>query len=146
MGGARERPAGGAAPPSVAPARHPRPPLVGAYVAPRNEVERTIAEIWETLLGIREVGVHDDFLDLGGHSLLATQVATRLRETFGVEVPLRDVFEAATVAGLAERVAASDEKPGRAARVAEMVQRLKSLSPEERRALLQRERELRDHA
>jgi hypothetical protein len=92
------------------------------------------------------VGVHDDFLELGGQSLLATQVATRLRETFGVEVPLRDVLEAGTVAGLAERIATSEGKPGRADKVAEVVQRLKRLSPEERRALLQRERELRDHA
>ncbi|HVO09715.1 MAG TPA: SDR family NAD(P)-dependent oxidoreductase [Vicinamibacteria bacterium] len=139
----REEPPESAA---AAATRHPRRELSGAYVAPRNEVERSIAGIWQTLLGIEEVGVHDGFLELGGHSLLATQIATRLRETFGVEVALRDVFEAATVAGLAERVASAGGKSGRAEKVAQVVQRLKSLSPEERRSLLQRERELRERA
>ena len=77
------------------------------YVAPRTPEEEIIAGIWaETLDGTgMRIGVHDNFFDLGGHSLLATQVISRLRDAFDVELPLRDLFEAPTVAGLAERVA-----------------------------------------
>ncbi len=75
----------------------------GDYVAPRNEVEREIAEIWQELLGLEQVGVEDDFFALGGHSLLATQMITRVRRRHG-NVPLRALFAAPTVAALAEVV------------------------------------------
>jgi amino acid adenylation domain-containing protein len=74
------------------------------YVAPRTATEKRIAEIWESVLHVKQVGIHDNFFDLGGHSLLATQVMSRLRETFNVEVRLRTLFEKPTLAGLAERV------------------------------------------
>jgi acyl carrier protein len=74
------------------------------YVAPRTATEKRIAEIWESVLHVKQVGIHDNFFDLGGHSLLATQVMSRLRETFNVEVRLRTLFEQPTLAGLAERV------------------------------------------
>ena len=64
-----------------------------------------IAGIWAEVLGVDEVGVHDDFFDLGGHSLLATQVISRVNAVFGTEVLLRALFEAPTVAGLAGRAA-----------------------------------------
>jgi acyl carrier protein len=70
------------------------------YVAPRTAVEEMIAGIWESLLPVERVGIHDNFFDLGGHSLLATQVASRVREAFQVEVPLRTFFECPTVAAL----------------------------------------------
>jgi amino acid adenylation domain-containing protein len=72
------------------------------YVAPRTAVEEMIAGIWESLLPVERVGIHDNFFDLGGHSLLATQVASRVREAFQVEVPLRRIFECPTVFSLAE--------------------------------------------
>ncbi len=83
---------------------HQRPEVVTAFVLPTGETERTIARLWEQLLGIDQVGLHDDFFELGGHSLLATQLLSRLRETFGVTLPLRALFEATTVAAIAERV------------------------------------------
>ncbi|TGV01516.1 non-ribosomal peptide synthetase, partial [Mesorhizobium sp. M00.F.Ca.ET.186.01.1.1] len=57
------------------------------YVAPRNQTEVLVASIWAGVLGIGQVGVHDNFFELAGHSLLATRVASRLRETFAKEVP-----------------------------------------------------------
>jgi acyl carrier protein len=78
--------------------------VVREVVAPRNSVERVLVEMWGELLGRRELSVLDNFFELGGHSLLATQVISRVRETFAVEVPLRALFDAPTIAGLAEHV------------------------------------------
>nr|QEO74622.1 Beta-ketoacyl synthase [uncultured bacterium] len=86
------------------PALHSRPGLGNDYVPPRDEVEQTLARIWEGLLGVSPVGVHDNFFELDGHSLLATQVISRVREHYRIELPLRSLFESPTVAGLAARV------------------------------------------
>ncbi|HKR13655.1 MAG TPA: amino acid adenylation domain-containing protein [Pyrinomonadaceae bacterium] len=74
------------------------------YVAPRTPVEEMLVGIWANVLGVDHVGIEDNFFEIGGHSLLATQLISRVRETFGVELPLRALFEQATVAALAERV------------------------------------------
>ncbi|MDB9524607.1 non-ribosomal peptide synthetase [Oscillatoria sp. CS-180] len=74
------------------------------YVAPRSEVETALADIFAQVLGVEQVGIHDDFFELGGHSLLATQLVAQLLNTFAVEVTVIDLFEATTVAGLAQRV------------------------------------------
>ena len=73
-----------------------------APVLPRNETEQRMAAIWQDLLDLRSVGVHDSFFDLGGHSLLATKLVFRTREVFGVELPLAALFEGElTIARLA---------------------------------------------
>ncbi|MFB1479128.1 non-ribosomal peptide synthase/polyketide synthase, partial [Corallococcus sp. RDP092CA] len=74
------------------------------YVAPRTPTEELLAALWSRLIGVERVGAHDNFFELGGHSLLAMQVASRIREAFGVELPLRMLFEAPSVAELARRV------------------------------------------
>ncbi len=79
---------------------HERPELNSLYAAPGNDTERAIIDIWQEMLGFAPIGIHDNFFDLGGHSLLATQLTSRLSSCFHVELPLRDVFEAPTVAEL----------------------------------------------
>ena len=81
-----------------------RPPISSDYVAPRDDRERLIAAIWQDLLGITPVGVHDNFIELGGHSLLATRVVARVRAAFGVPLVIRQMLTAPTVADLADLV------------------------------------------
>src|SRR5262245_14757926 len=71
------------------------------YVAPRTALEEALAQIWSEVLKAGRIGVNDHFFELGGHSLLATRVMARVRETLAVEVPLRKLFDAPTIAGLA---------------------------------------------
>jgi NAD(P)-dependent dehydrogenase (short-subunit alcohol dehydrogenase family)/acyl carrier protein len=89
---------------------HRRPTLDNAHVAPRNEVEKKLSQIWQQLLGIEEVGVYDDFFELGGHSLLATQINSQLREAFDVVLPLSIFFNATTIAKLSEIIIADKLK------------------------------------
>jgi aryl carrier-like protein len=78
---------------------------VREYEAPQGEVEVALAEIWTELLGVERVGRNDNFFELGGHSLLAVRVVARLRRHLGLEVDLRVLYEAATLAGLAAHAA-----------------------------------------
>jgi acyl transferase domain-containing protein/acyl carrier protein len=87
---------------------HARPELPTAYVAPQNETEQRLAVIFQELLGIEQVGRHDDFFELGGHSLLAIQVLSRIRTTLQVELPLPSLFEMPTVAALAQTIEEND--------------------------------------
>ncbi|MBN3897495.1 MAG: acyltransferase domain-containing protein [Nostoc sp. NOS(2021)] len=72
--------------------RYSRPNLNNSYVAPTNELEKQIAEIWQEVLGIAEVGIYDNFYELGGDSLIATRLVSRLQAKFPVELSLRDLF------------------------------------------------------
>ena len=72
------------------------------FVAPRTPAEELLAGIWATLLNRPRVGVNDNFFELGGHSLVATRVMARVRDAFQVELPLRELFDAPTVAQLCE--------------------------------------------
>ncbi len=70
------------------------------FIAPRTSDEELLADIWVSLLGVKRISIHDNFFELGGHSLLATQVMSRCRDSFGVELPLRALFDTPTIAGL----------------------------------------------
>ena len=78
-------------------------------MAPRDPVEQALARLWREVLSGGAMGVHDNFFECGGHSLAATQLVSRIRDTFGCELPLRAVFESPTISGLAARIAAGGE-------------------------------------
>jgi amino acid adenylation domain-containing protein/non-ribosomal peptide synthase protein (TIGR01720 family) len=82
----------------------PPAPEPAASLAPRTPAEQTIAAIWAELLRLDAVGVEDNFFDLGGHSLLAIQLISRIRQSFGVEITPRSVFESPTVRSLARKL------------------------------------------
>jgi amino acid adenylation domain-containing protein len=75
-----------------------------SLVAARNATEERLLAIWKELLGVDRIGVEDDFFALGGHSLLATQAVSRVRQAFGVELPLRTFFAAPSVASVAAEI------------------------------------------
>jgi acyl carrier protein len=84
--------------------RYPRPALHTAFVAPESELEQSIAEIWQSLLGMDAVGIHDNLFELGGDSLLGIQLLSRVRSAFGIDMRPADFFRSPTVASLAELV------------------------------------------
>lgn len=92
-----------------------RPDLEATYIAPQNEVERNIAEIWQAVLGVEKVGVDDNFFDLGGHSLLLVQVQSKLKRTFNRDLSIIELFKYPTVKAQAKyfSLASQDrEEPG----------------------------------
>ncbi|HEX7241567.1 MAG TPA: amino acid adenylation domain-containing protein, partial [Longimicrobiaceae bacterium] len=110
------------------------------HAAPRTALEEVLAGIWADVLGVPRVGVHDDFFELGGHSLLVTRIASLLRQTLQVQLPLRVLFDAHTVARLAGEVERHEAQPGRAEWTARAVLSVASMSPGEvRRRLQERE-------
>ncbi len=78
--------------------------LTSGFEAPVGETELKLAELWMEVLRLGRVGRHDDFFDLGGNSLAATQLVSRIRAGMGIEIPLRLMFEAPTIAGFAEYI------------------------------------------
>ena len=84
--------------------RYPRPALHTAFAAPESDLEESIAEIWQSLLGMDAVGIHDNLFELGGDSLLGIQLLSRVRSAFGIDMRPADFFRSPTVAGLAELV------------------------------------------
>jgi acyl-CoA synthetase (AMP-forming)/AMP-acid ligase II len=101
------------------------------YVAPRTPVEEVLAGMFEEMLKLDRVGVDDNFFEIGGHSLLATQVISRVKSMFDVDIDVRSIFEAATVARLAEVLIAKEPKPGQAEKSALILKKLKSMTEED---------------
>ncbi len=84
--------------------------LLEKFVAPRTPIEEMVAQIWAQVLKVKQVGIYDNFFELGGHSLLATQLLSRIRTSLKVELPLRSLFAAATVAELAQEIGRSQQQ------------------------------------
>ena len=128
--------------------RLPSPALgpASAHEAPRNPTEERLAAIFAELLGLDEVGAHDDFFALGGHSLLATQVVVRARNEFDVALPVHALFVAPTVAALAAEVEAEQAATGAGDEALEaMVVALAALPEEEAATLMAETRDQEDH-
>jgi len=87
--------------------------------------------MWQGLLGIDQVGIKDNFFELGGHSLLATQFISRVRDTFKVELPLRQLFDAGTVGELSDFIVAAEAEPGQIERIAQVMVMVESMSADE---------------
>jgi amino acid adenylation domain-containing protein len=115
-----------------------------AFIPPRNPTERALVQIWGELLGRKSVSIHENFFHIGGHSLLATQVIWRIAGTLQVDLPVRALFEAPTVAALAEAIGKAEPSGcsaimprSREAKTKALLERLEHLSDSELQALLQ---------
>jgi len=121
---------------------HARPNLMNAYVAPTNESEQVIVDVFQNMLGIAPVGIHDNFFDLGGHSLLAIQIISRLREVFHTDLSLRIIFDAPTPEELAivilqRQAGATDDET-----LAKMLAELEQLSELDAESILESDEHL----
>lgn len=110
---------------------HPRPHLENTYVAPQSELEKTLAEIWQQLFGINNVGIHDNFFELGGDSLFATQLVSQLCKSFQIELPYKSFFNSPTVAELAEAIAQKLTEKADQEELAKALSEIEQLSAEE---------------
>jgi amino acid adenylation domain-containing protein len=107
---------------------------VQSFTPPGTITEQTLAQIWENLLQLSRLGIHDNFFEIGGHSLLAMQFIARVGDTFQAELSLRQVFEAPTIAELAAVLDKKQKQP--AAQIAPPVPRAQRISPEHAKDLL----------
>ncbi|BAB74345.1 SDR family NAD(P)-dependent oxidoreductase [Anabaena sp. FACHB-709] len=111
-----------------------RPQLTNEYIAPRDEIETAIAQIWQDLLGISPIGINDSFFDLGGHSLLAIQAISRLRDRFGVELSMRNLlYEAPTIAAIATIITTQNQN---LEQMTALLTEIQTLTPEQIRQQL----------
>ncbi|MCO7564874.1 amino acid adenylation domain-containing protein [Pseudomonas sp. S 311-6] len=108
-----------------------------AYVAPQTPLQEQLAHVWQTLLKLERVGLHDNFFDLGGHSLLATQMMMQIRQQLGVDVPLKALFQTASLEQFAEQVQQlqTDVQPVED-ELAKSLEALKRLSAQELESLI----------
>jgi acyl carrier protein len=114
----------------------PKPEHEHKFVAPQTALEQVLAGIFSAVLGIDRVGLLDNFFELGGHSLMATQVASRVRESLGIDLPLRRIFEKPAVGVLAGAILSAAPDRQRIERVAELLLHLSQVSDEEAETLL----------
>jgi amino acid adenylation domain-containing protein len=110
-----------------------------AYIAPRNAVEQALASLWQQVLGLEQVSVEDSFFDLGGHSLLALQLVSRIREEFGIELPLQAVFSSPTIAGVSSALMQDPSTRDMVDKAAQVIAATIGLSDDELEALVAEE-------
>ncbi|HSE18134.1 MAG TPA: SDR family NAD(P)-dependent oxidoreductase [Pyrinomonadaceae bacterium] len=118
---------------------HTRTEADGDYVAPQNEVEASMAALWEELFGLQRLSVNDNFFELGGNSLLGIQLISRVRKDFQIELPLNTLFESPTAAGLAAAIAETRLREKEAEEIERLLREIESLSPAELQATLAQE-------
>lgn len=111
----------------------------GDYAPPQNEVEASMAALWEELFGLQRLSVNDNFFELGGNSLLGIQLISRVRKDFQIELPLNTLFESPTAAGLAAAIAETRLREKEAEEIERLLREIESLSPDELQATLAQE-------
>ena len=110
---------------------HKRPQLDVSYTAPRASLERELSRIWSEILAIDSVGIHDNFFDLGGDSLLATKMTVRVLKKLKIEIALKMLFEAPTIAQLAGEISENSAAKSADGELATLLDQIESLSDEE---------------
>jgi NAD(P)-dependent dehydrogenase (short-subunit alcohol dehydrogenase family)/acyl carrier protein len=113
-----------------------RPEMTTPYMEPTTEVEKSICELWQELLGVKRVGIDDDFFELGGHSLLATQLIGRLRTELALGLSLDIIFGAPTVRQLAAFVGSQQTATEPPDELDQMARQIKQMTPEQREQML----------
>jgi len=108
-----------------------RPELSTAYVLPAREIEKSLVSIWEKVLDVRPVGIHDNFFDLGGHSLTATQVISQVIKQFQLELPLQSLFQSPTVAKMAAVITQDEAKRASHSELPQMLREVEAMTEEE---------------
>jgi acyl carrier protein len=117
-------------------AGHGRPDVSSAYVAPRNEVEKLLVQIWKDAFRFDEIGVDDNFFELGGHSLMAVQLLKSINQTFSAKTALKDLFEEPTIAQLSAKISGAQVQDGDASELEALLAEIESMSEDELRAEL----------
>ena len=118
---------------------YPRPNLRNDFVAPRNELEKELVNIWQELLGVEPISINDDFFELGGHSLLAIQVVSRVRDLFQVDLNMEALFEGATVAELGLAIVKSQAGQLDQQDISDLLTEIGELSDDDARSMLKGE-------
>lgn len=113
-----------------------RPELSTPYAPPRNDTEAGVRQIWQDVLDVRPIGIHDNFFDLGGHSLSATRVVSRVFAQYQLEIPLRSLFQSPTIDAMAAVITAHQGKTLDDGRLANILNELASLSDAEAQRLV----------
>jgi len=108
-----------------------RPALEASFSAPSGDVETRLAEIWQELLGVEQIGIDDNFFDLGGHSLIASQLISRVIQVFHLELPIEALFEAPTIAEMALVIDRYHGNPASDAVVARLLEQVEAMTEEE---------------
>ena len=108
-----------------------RPNLDSPYAPPRGDVEVRLLRIWQAVLDVHPIGIHDDFFDLGGHSLAASRVISRVIQAFQLALPIKALFDAPTVAEMATIIAQNQTKRASNEELARMLNELDSMSENE---------------
>jgi amino acid adenylation domain-containing protein len=111
-----------------------------AFVEPHTPLEEVLASMWSDALEIPQISSDDNFFELGGHSLRATQIVSRVQKTFQLNLTIRDLFAAPTVAELAQHLIAHEQQAGRIDKIAIALKRVWSMSPQERQRVLQQKK------
>jgi amino acid adenylation domain-containing protein len=118
---------------------HARPELDTAYVTPHTAIERELWRIWTEVLGLGQIGVHDNFFDLGGDSLTATRVVSQVIKAFQLDLPVKSLFDSPTVAEMAIVVAQNQAKKVGQTELARLLSELESISEDEAQSALAKE-------